>query len=65
MKIERLGYSFDYPDEWIEELPLPKIPSIQEHYSFEPSPEVLLINILEIYPHIRGYGVPIFGDKEL
>ena len=64
MKVEKLNFSFDFPDEWIEELFLPAIYSTQENYLFEPSPNVFLVNISEIRPDIRGYGVPIFGDKE-
>jgi hypothetical protein len=59
-----LNYSFDYPDEWIEELPLPKIPSNKENYLFKPSLHIFIINILDICPHIRDNGVPIFRDKE-
>ena len=64
MKIERLNYGFDFPDEWIEELPIPKILPNKENYLFDPSPDVLLIDILDICPNIRGIGVPIFADKE-
>ena len=64
MKIERLNYSFDYSDEWIKELPLPKIPPNKENYLFEPSRDVFLINLSDICPNIRGNDIPIFGDKE-
>jgi len=65
MKINRLNFSFDFPDEWIEELFIPQISSIQENYLFEPSENVFLVNISDIYPHIRDEGVPIFGNKEM
>jgi len=64
MKIERLNFSFDFPDEWIEELSLPIISSTEENYLCEPSPNVFLVNISEIKPDIRRNGVSIFGDKE-
>lgn len=64
MKIKKLNFSFDFPDEWIEELSLQQIPPTKEHYLFETSPDVFLIKISEICPNIRGEGVPIFGDKE-
>lgn len=65
MLIIKLGFSFDYPDEWIEEQPIPTISSNQEHYCFESSPNVFLVNISEICPNIRNDGVPIFGSKEM
>lgn len=65
MKIDRLNFSFDFPDEWFEELSISQIPSTQENYLFEPSENIFLVNIFDIYPHIRGEGIPIFTSKEL
>lgn len=61
MKIEKYGFNFDLPDEWIREVNF--IPFVYiGYYRVKSDDDFFIINIVDISPKIRGEGVRIFND---
>lgn len=68
MQIEVGAFSFELPDEWIEEAGFVPFGQRGDHYRFtrsSPTKKVMNIEIRNIAPTIRGKGVPIFKDEEV
>lgn len=64
MKINANEISFEIPEEWIEEAEFSSKPNGMSHYEYENSETVFLVSIADVFPRIRGEGVPIFKDGE-
>jgi len=64
MKINANDISFEIPEEWIEEAGFSSESKGMCHYEYENSETVFLVSIADVFPRIRGEGVPIFKDGE-
>lgn len=69
MLVETDNYKFELDDSWINESVFNSSVISTQHYKADKNKandkEVLFISISDIYPKIRGNGVPIFNDGEV
>ena len=61
MKIEKYGFDFDLPDEWIREADFKPFGYIG-YYRPKSDYDCFIINIVDIFPKIRSERVPIFNN---
>lgn len=69
MRIETENYKFELDDSWVNEAGFDPLVIDAQRFdadlAYFKGKEVFLINISEIYPKIRGAGVPVFNDGEV
>lgn len=69
MLVETDNYKFELDQSWVDETGFNPSVIDAKHYSVDSNSangkEILIINISDIYPKIRGEAVPIFKDGEV
>lgn len=65
MQINKWGYNFNLPNDWLREANFTPFTLAGEYYTARNCEDIFIVNIVDISPNIRGKGVPIFKSGKV